>query len=355
MKRFQLLAAVSIMSLTSVFSGNLYSEDKYASSQTNVRYPGFLVSGIAFDNEGYLWAADLAMGEGTKRIYRIDVNTGNVVHDIPAPTDWTGGLAFHGENLWAVGKGIQQLDRHTGEETSRIDTAKKLEYGSGLTSVNNWLWYAHGKELKTFSLEGKEPRGLEMPCSHGGLAYDGSVVWLVSALTHTLYQLNPQNGSVLSSSHIPDLNKKTEANDLAWDGSSLWVSLRQGYKNWIVRFDMESLTLPYFTKETSESAKKESSSTHLSSENSSSTLTLVIMTSVTAVFSLSKSDLIVVIEGPVYQEQTIEDVPTATPRTVTFSSIPDGDYVVTAKHGSHEATKKLTVSGDTQCLDFTIF
>ncbi|MBU4228113.1 hypothetical protein KJ987_07670, partial [bacterium] len=76
-------------------------------------------------------------------------------------------------------------------------------------------------------------------------------------------------------------------------------------------------------------------------------LSMVIITSLTSVFSLATHDLIVTIDGPVYQSQTFKDVGTAAPVTVYFYNIPEGHYEVTAKYGSKTISKEINVSGDT--------
>jgi hypothetical protein len=83
-------------------------------------------------------------------------------------------------------------------------------------------------------------------------------------------------------------------------------------------------------------------------------LTLLVITSLTSVFSPAKHDLIVTIDGPTYESKTIHNVSGATPVPVHFYDIPQGHYKVTAKYGSKKISKEINVSGDTLDLEMTI-
>jgi len=82
-------------------------------------------------------------------------------------------------------------------------------------------------------------------------------------------------------------------------------------------------------------------------------LTLVVITSLTSVFSLSTHDLIVTIDGPTYQSKTFRNVGTASPVPVHFYDIPLGHYKVTAKYGSDTISKEINLTGDTLDLQMT--
>jgi len=83
-------------------------------------------------------------------------------------------------------------------------------------------------------------------------------------------------------------------------------------------------------------------------------LTLIVITSLTSVFSLAKHDLTVTIDGPTYESKTIKDVGTASPVPVHFFNIPQGHYKVTAEYGSKTISKEIDVYGDTLDLQMTI-
>ncbi len=56
----------------------------------------------------------------------------------------------------------------------------------------------------------------------GGIAWDGSALWVVDSLdlmNYKIYKVDPQSGSVLSSFEVPTI----EPDGLAWDGSRLWL------------------------------------------------------------------------------------------------------------------------------------
>jgi|GEM_PF-3688659 len=83
-------------------------------------------------------------------------------------------------------------------------------------------------------------------------------------------------------------------------------------------------------------------------------LTLMVITSLTSVFSLSTHDLVVTIDGPTYESKTFNNVSTASPVIVHFYNIPQGNYKVTAKYGSKTISKEIDVYGDTLDLEMTI-
>lgn len=103
-------------------------------------------------------------------------------------------------------------------------------------------------------------------------------------------------------------------------------------------------------EETSESEK----STESTAPEPKSSLKIVVVPSLTSVFSLRKSNLVVLIEGPVEKKQVIKKVTAASPVTVIFNGIPDGSYKVRAWHGSSHLTKEIDVRGDTLCTDFVM-
>jgi len=100
-------------------------------------------------------------------------------------------------------------------------------------------------------------------------------------------------------------------------------------------------------KNSSSTGRNESDETR-----STSSLKIVIVPSLTSVFSVGKTSLVVLIEGPVEKKQVIKNVSAAIPVTVTFSDIPAGRYTVKAWHGSSHHSKEIDVHGDTLCTNF---
>jgi len=83
-------------------------------------------------------------------------------------------------------------------------------------------------------------------------------------------------------------------------------------------------------------------------------LTLMVITSLTSVFSLAEHDLMVTIDGPTYESKTIQNVSGAKPVPVHFFDIPYGHYRVTAKYGSKKISKEINITGDMIDLQMTI-
>jgi len=76
-------------------------------------------------------------------------------------------------------------------------------------------------------------------------------------------------------------------------------------------------------------------------------LKLIVITPLTAAFSLSRRDLIVTLDGPTTLQETIPNVPTAHPQVVRFNDIPKGTYTVTATYGNKTISKEIEVGGNT--------
>jgi hypothetical protein len=85
-----------------------------------------------------------------------------------------------------------------------------------------------------------------------------------------------------------------------------------------------------------------------------SSLTIVVVPSLMGVFSLSRHDLVVVMEGPETVQQVIPSVPSAFPVTVTFEGLAPGTYRVTAQHGGSRLSKDVSVRGRTLEVDFVM-
>jgi len=76
-------------------------------------------------------------------------------------------------------------------------------------------------------------------------------------------------------------------------------------------------------------------------------LAVVVTTPLVGVYSLSKNDLVLSLDGPVHQEQKKSSVNTATANTFTFKHIPEGIYILRAKYGKKKLEKSVSVQGHT--------
>ena len=144
--------------------------------------------GLAFDGR-YLWCNNFTDGS----LYKIDPADGSVVAHYQGgglPTS-PEGLAWDGTHLWTC-------DWHGGTIFKTRETAEGMEI------VNSFP-----------KPEGSGPSV--------GLGWDGEHLWL-TCFPHApgeasrIYELDPENGSVLTQHDLP----KLFIEDLAWDGTYFW-------------------------------------------------------------------------------------------------------------------------------------
>ena len=82
-------------SLWGTSSGNLYKIDVNTGDYEKQFYIDLTIRGLAYDGEA-LWAVD----RSARVFLRIDPETGEILHEIPAPGERPVGLAWDGEALW---------------------------------------------------------------------------------------------------------------------------------------------------------------------------------------------------------------------------------------------------------------
>ena len=83
-------------------------------------------------------------------------------------------------------------------------------------------------------------------------------------------------------------------------------------------------------------------------------LTVVVIPSLASALSLSRSDLVVTLEGPERHERVYPSVAPAYPVTVVFDDIAAGTYTVRAEHGRSRLQREIVVRGDTLQVDFVM-
>jgi sugar lactone lactonase YvrE len=154
--------------------------------------PGPQPEGIASDGV-HLWVADFQ----TARIYRMDTQTGEVVTSYPAPGPRPEGLAWDGTHLW-----------HCDWETRLI---YRLAVSDSELTIDRTLP----------TPEGARPVGL---------TWDGEALWLTTWQPFYLHRLDPVSGSILQSRSLQDSDDplyptaSARPEDLAWDGTQLWIT-----------------------------------------------------------------------------------------------------------------------------------
>jgi len=174
--------------------------------------PGPQPEGLASDGT-HLWVADFI----TARLYRIDTETKTVVQEYVAPGPRPEGLTWDGSRLWCAdwtNKKIYRLE--VGETTLVVD------------------------------------REFPVPAEAGdakpvGLAWDGEALWLTTWTPYYLFRVDPISGQALVTRMLqapaeplyPTAGPAPE--DLAWDGTHLWIT--DWYTRKVYRVDPVTLTV----------------------------------------------------------------------------------------------------------------
>ena len=138
---------------------------------------------IAWDGSS-LWIAENA----TVDIYEIDPSDGSVISSFYSPAFNPWGLAWDSTNL-------RNAEAYTG-----IGTYPDYVYTLSTTGTNLGSWLAP-------TSPNAQPHGLTYDP-------DSSTLWMSDSNTNTLYELNPLDGTVLSSFGFPG----TDPRGLGWDG-----------------------------------------------------------------------------------------------------------------------------------------
>ena len=163
------------------------------------------------------------------------LDTGDVVHTIPAPGTHCQGLTWDGEHLWVTDnttKMIYKISPEDGEVISSFPFPISIKFSEGLAWDGTNLWGAgwnesNGNGSKIFKLDPSNGELLfsfyypgEDTWPHG-ITYDGQHIWANNFLHDTINSLdkfNPENGDYLGS--IPAPGEKSLG--LTWIGSFLW-------------------------------------------------------------------------------------------------------------------------------------
>lgn len=154
---------------------------------------------------GWLYARDAAwdgsalwIGENfNSRIYKIDPSTGNVLSSFYGPDSNPWGLAWNGVELYSA-------------------TITMYHYPPGDT-LPDWVYQVTTSGSKINKWEAPD----SPDATPRGAAYDPVTrsLWLCDYYYDKIYEINPTNGTVLSSFTFPG----TEARGLTWDGQFLYA------------------------------------------------------------------------------------------------------------------------------------
>lgn len=191
--------------------------------------------GLMWDGH-HLWATDCS----TSRIDRIDPQTGQVVASIDVSGVNSDELAWDGTAMWAsdhtatempgLGAPAPQLYRinvETGEVLASIAAPGRNRYPMGMAWDGASLWNVDPWDGKIFQLDpttGAIKRSIPSPAEGAcGLAFDGACLWLSDATTGgRVYHIDPASGDVLSSFDGPG-GSGHQTTGVAWDGRHLWI------------------------------------------------------------------------------------------------------------------------------------
>ncbi|RMI20262.1 MAG: T9SS C-terminal target domain-containing protein [Calditrichaeota bacterium] len=186
--------------------------------------PGNLPQGLTWDGAA-LWVSDITKD----MIFRVDTSNGAVLKSFAAPADHIEGLAWDGTDLWAA----QNAGGPGGPSTLfRVDTltgavlqsfTPRGNWVHGITWDGAYLWGNDFADKKLFQYDPATGQVLDSLPAPGaasiGLTWDGQYLWSDDFATDSLYQLDPTTGSVVRRVVAPQTNPR----DLAFDGQYIWV------------------------------------------------------------------------------------------------------------------------------------
>lgn len=171
--------------------------------------------GIDWDGRS-LWIGN----DGANLLQQIDPISGTLIRSLPTPATNIGPVCFDGRTLWH-GDWATILIYQLG-----IDSGVIIRSFAAIGEPQDLAW--DGKHLwlaaAQFSLRKFDPiTGTivsTVPLAFGihGVTWDGKNLWVSSIGTDRIYQVDPRNGTVITS--FPSL--VNFAIGLAWDGRTLW-------------------------------------------------------------------------------------------------------------------------------------
>ena len=136
------------------------------------------ISGLSFDGQ-LLWVTV----DGAGQLYGVDPTTGNIERTLDFAIAETGGSAWDGRALWQLAyleETIYRIDLESGEILDRIP-APGEGICSGMTYDGAYLWLANNDEEVLYQIDpangGQVVQTLEGDFETTGLAWDGQHLW----------------------------------------------------------------------------------------------------------------------------------------------------------------------------------
>jgi len=181
--------------------------------------PGRQPTGLAWDGR-HLWNADI----GTNRIYKIDPESGQVIHSLPGPAGATiNGLTWDGEFLWCSDNANDRLCRlNTNDSSLAAVIPLATTNPRGVAWDGQFLWYVDSQARRLYQVNiatGSCIDTLDSPSGYNrGLVWDGSYFWCTDHDKDEIYWLERSSGRVFSILMAPG----SYSYGLAFDGDFLW-------------------------------------------------------------------------------------------------------------------------------------
>lgn len=158
--------------------------------------PGTMVEGLAWDGT-YLWAMENGNGPTQpSALYKLDPEDGSVIESFDNPFGvWLHGITFDGEYLWMVDFSenlIYRVNPNTGDVVHTISTPG--DGSVGLTWDGNHLWTDDIETGKLYCLSPTDGAVLyEVTSPHPNprdLAWDGNYLWVMASQSQLIYQVD---------------------------------------------------------------------------------------------------------------------------------------------------------------------
>jgi|GEM_PF-3752640 len=186
--------------------------------------PASRCQGLTYDGSS-LWVSDYQ----TDLIYKVSPVDGTVLYSFAGPGEYIEGLAWDGTYLWAADNGggssspdmVYKIDPSNGSTVHSFDPPNN--WAHGITWDGQYLWMDDfdAKTLdKVDPVTGQLLMQLNAPGNSSiGLTWDGEYLWSNDFSTDSLYRIDPVTGNIVAQVVAPHTNPR----DMAWDGQYIWV------------------------------------------------------------------------------------------------------------------------------------
>lgn len=192
--------------------------------------PTQYIAGIVYDGQNIF-----AEGYNEFEIFCISPVDGSIIYTVPISAQKPTGLAYDGTDLYLLdnlNKKIEKLNKTTGFvlDSFSIDYGGQT-YPTGMVYINGEIWYndpigpytsyandktfnisLSGSLLQSFDAKGDYPTGM---------TFDGQYLWTSDNFERLIHQVDLNTFEIVKTIEAPG---GAYPNGLAWDGNYLWVS-----------------------------------------------------------------------------------------------------------------------------------